>query len=303
MLIRPRAIATGLFLVFVSAFSAYAGASCGDNSGKSATGEPIVIGAITGKTGPGDFSNSARAAKAYFDCLNANGGIKGRPVKYLIEDDQWNPEIAAQLAAKLVHDERAVLMVGNSSYVECGANADFYKKSGILVLAGVGVPRECFYAANYAPANAGPRVSMLGAMGFALDRLNAKSVVCISPNIPNVGNWSCEGVMLLAREQGVAAQSILLDPGSADTTSIILQAAASSPDVIILGVSKGVTVALLTAAEEQGLNQTITFVSGAAAYDLTVPEAIGTGWDNTFYVNMEFNELNAVLPTTRTGSQ
>lgn len=296
MPINLRGLAIGLFLTLVSAFSAHAAASCGDNSGKPATGEPIVIGAITGKTGPDDFSNSTKAAKAYFDCLNANGGIKGRPVKYLVEDDQWNPEIAAQLAAKLVNDQKAVLMVGNSSFVECGANADFYKKSGIVVVAGVGVPRECFFAANYAPTNAGPRVSMLGAMGYALDHLNAKSVVCIGPNIPNVGTWSCDGITQLAKEKGLKAQIILMDPGTADSTSIILQAAASKPDVIILGLPKGVTVPLLTAGEEQGLNQSIKFLSAASAYDLSVPATIGAGWDGNFIVNMEFNDLEATTP-------
>jgi len=296
MPINLRGLAISLFLTLVSAFSAHAAASCGDNSGKPATGEPIIIGAITGKTGPDDFSNSTKAAKAYFDCLNANGGIKGRPVKYMIEDDQWNPEIAAQLAAKLVNDQKAVLMVGNSSYVECGANAELYKKAGILVLAGVGVPRECFFAGNIAPTNAGPRVSMLGAMGYALDKLHAKSVVCIAPNIPNVGTWSCDGVALLAKEKGFAAQTILMDPGSADATSIILQAAASKPDIIVLGLSKGVAVPLLTAAEEQGLNQSITFLSAASAYDLSVPSTIGSGWDGKFYVNMEFNDLEATTP-------
>ena len=296
MPINPKGLAIGLLLTLVSAFSAHAAASCGDNSGKPATGEPIVIGAITGKTGPDDFSNSTRAAKAYFDCLNANGGIKGRPVEYLVEDDQWNPETAAQLAAKLVNDEKAVLMVGNSSFVECGANADFYKKSGILVVAGVGVPRECFFAANYAPTNAGPRVSMLGAMGYALDHLKAKSVVCIGPNIPNVGTWSCDGIIQLAKEKGLTAETILMDPGTADSTSTILQAAASKPDVIILGLPKGVTVPLLTAAEEQGLNQSIKFLSAASAYDLSVPGTIGAGWDGNFIVNMEFNDLEATTP-------
>ncbi|EFM55994.1 ABC transporter substrate-binding protein [Brucella inopinata] len=291
-----KGLLLGLALSLAGAAGAQAAASCGDNTGQAATGKPIVIGAITGKTGPDDFSNSTKAAKAYFDCLNANGGIKGRPVKYLVEDDQWNPETAAQLAAKLVNDEKAVLMVGNSSYVECGANAEFYKKAGIYVIAGVGVPRECFFAENYAPTNAGPRVSMLGAMGYALDHLGAKSVVCIGPNIPNVGTWSCDGVMLLAKEKGFAAQTILMDPGSADATSIILQAAASKPDVIVLGMSKGVAVPLLVAAEEQGLNEQITFLSAASAYDLSVPETIGAGWDGKFYVNMEFNDLEANTP-------
>ncbi len=284
----------GLFLA--GAGSAYAAPSCGDNSGKPATGEPIVIGAITGKTGPDDFSNSTRAAKAYFDCLNANGGIHGRPITYLVEDDQWNPEIAAQLGAKLVDDRKAVLMVGNSSFVECGANAELYKKAGILVVAGVGVPRECFFASNYAPTNAGPRVSMVGALGYALDKFQVKSIVCIGPNIPNVGTWSCDGVTALAKEKGLVHQTILMDPGSADATSVVLQAAASKPDAIVLGLPKGLTVPLLTAAEEQGINQTIHFVSAASAYDLSVPGTIGAGWDGKFLANMEFNDLNATTP-------
>lgn len=291
-----KSLAAGSVLTLISALSAHAAATCGDNTGEKATGEPIVIGAITGKTGPDDFSNSTRAAEAYFDCLNANGGIHGRPVEYLVEDDQWNPETARQLAAKLVDDQQAVLLVGNSSYVDCGANADYYKEKGVLVLAGTGVPRECFFAENYAPANAGPRVSMLGAVGYALEDLDVKSVVCIGPNIPNVGTWSCEGVEELAAEKGFDARTILMDPGSADATSTMLQAAASSPDAIILGLSKGIAVPLLTAAEEQGLNESIIFLSAASAYDLSVPETIGPGWDDRFYVNMEFNDLEADTP-------
>ncbi len=128
------------------------------------------------------------------------------------------------------------------------------------------------------------------------DQLKAKSVVCIGPNIPNVGTWSCDGIALLAKEKGFVAETILMDPGTADSTSTILQAAASKPDVIILGLPKGVTIPLLTAAEEPGLNQTVKFLSAASAYDLSVPGTIGPGWDGNFYVNMEFNDLEATTP-------
>ena len=93
---------------------------CGLNNGKVATGEPIQIGAVVGKTGPADFSSPAQAADAYFKCVNKNGGINGRPIAYSIEDDGWKPEQAAQVAAKLVKDKKVVVMVGNSSFVECG---------------------------------------------------------------------------------------------------------------------------------------------------------------------------------------
>jgi len=275
--------------------SAHAAAQCGVNSGKPATGAPIVIGALTGRTGPDDFSSSTRSARAYFDCLNANGGIHGRPVQYLVEDDQWKPEMATQLAARLVGDRKAVLMVANSSYVDCAANAAFYKKAGILVLAGVGVPRECFFAENYAPVNTGPRVSAVGAAAYALQHFGARSVVCIAPNIPNVGTWLCDGIRQLAERKGFTASTLLIDVSSADSTSTILQAAAMQPDAIVLGASKGISVALLEAAEEQGLGeQSIHFLSAAPTYELSVPQTIGAGWDGKFFVNMEFNE-GAVL--------
>jgi len=291
---------TACVLLLGAAWStAHAAAQCGDNSRTPATGEPIVIGALTGRTGPDDFSSSTRSAKAYFDCLNANGGIHGRPVQYLVEDDQWRPEMASQLAARLVNDRKAVLMVANSSYVDCGANADFYKNAGIVVVAGVGVPRECFFAQNYASVNTGPRVSAAAAASHAHEHFAAKSIVCIAPNIPNVGTWLCDGVTELAKRQGFTARTLLMDLNSADPTSVILQAAAMKPDAIVTGFSKGVTVPLLEAAEEQGLNETIQFLSTASAYELIVPEAIGPGWDGKFIVNMEFNELTAQTPDNR----
>ena len=126
-------------------------AKCGLSNGKAAAGDPIIIGGIVSVTGPDNFSSSGLAAAAYFKCLNANGGINGRPVKYLMEDDAWNPEQSSQLAAKLIRDQGAVALVGNMSFVDCGANQGIYEKEDIMVIAGVGVPRDCFFQKNYAP--------------------------------------------------------------------------------------------------------------------------------------------------------
>ncbi|MEY4370070.1 MAG: hypothetical protein RL564_2020, partial [Pseudomonadota bacterium] len=130
------ALALGL-----AASGAMAQDKCGMGNGKKASGEPIQIGAIVGKTGPEDFSSSARAAQAYFNCVNANGGINGRPIQYTIQDDTWNPEVASQAANKLVKDTKVVAMAGSSSFVECGANNDLYVKEGVASVSGVGVPR------------------------------------------------------------------------------------------------------------------------------------------------------------------
>ena len=285
--------ATAFAAMFMLSGAALAAPVCGLNTGQAATGAPIVVGAITGKTGPDDFSASTKSASAYFDCVNANGGINGRPVQYEIGDDQWNPEIAAQLAAKIVNDQGAVAMAGSASFVECGANADLYKSAGIVSIAGVGVPRECFTASNYAPTNAGPRVSTTAAAEYAGDVLGAKSFVCIAPNIPNVGPWACDGVKIWAESKGFKSESILIDPATLDAASVVLQAASYAPDAIVLSLPKGLMLPVLTAAEEQGMNETIKFVSAASGYDLTVPETLGAAWDGKFWVNMEFNALGS----------
>jgi branched-chain amino acid transport system substrate-binding protein len=269
---------------------------CGLNNGQKATGAPISIGTIVSKTGPDDFSASARSAEAYFKCVNDNGGINGRPVNYIIGDDQWNPETAAQLRAKLVDDQKVVAMVGNSSFVECAANSKGYEATNTVVIAGVGVPRECFTAKNYAALNAGPRLSSIAAAQYIHGAYGAKTFVCIGPNIPNVGAWSCDGIDVWAKANGLKSSTILIDPGSSDANSTILQAAAAKPDSIILALPKGVMLPVLVAAEQQGLIDKIKFGSAASGYSNDVPGALGPAWDGKFVVNMEFQPIDSKEP-------
>lgn len=261
---------------------------CGLNNGKAASGEPIALGAVVGKTGPDDFSASALASQAYFKCVNANGGINGRPVELTIVDDQWNPEVAAQAAAKLVKDRKVLAMVGSSSFVECGVNAKLYAQEDVMVIAGVGVPRECFFAKNYAPVNAGPRVSATVVAMYAAQTYKAKKMVCVIPNIPSLGNWACDGAKDWGKANGVDVDVIAIDPGSPDATSTMLQAAAKKPDAIILNVPKGIMVPMLAAAEQQGLAKKIHFVSSTPAYNFDVPKTIGAAWNGNFDIHLEF---------------
>ena len=112
--------------VMAIAGQASAAVTCGATTGKPATGAPIIIGGIFANGAPGDWSSSTDAAAAYFACVNANGGINGRPIDYKVENDQWAPEAAAQAAAKLVNDDKAVALVGNGSFIEMAVNAKTY---------------------------------------------------------------------------------------------------------------------------------------------------------------------------------
>jgi branched-chain amino acid transport system substrate-binding protein len=173
--------------LLVSATAALAAPTCGGNSGQAATGAPIKVGGIFGNAAPGDFSSSTTAARAYFDCVNANGGVAGRPIEYLTENDQWNPETAAQSASKLLKDENVVAMVGNGSFVEMAVNAPLYKSENVMTMASACAVSECFESSNIVSTNQGPLPSSVGAAQYMAEEKGAKSLSCVGLAIPDVG--------------------------------------------------------------------------------------------------------------------
>ena len=287
----PLAAATLGLALFAGAASAQ-DPVCGMNSGEEATGEPIPLGGIVGRTGPTDFSSSAEAAAAYFECVNENGGINGRPIDYTIEDDGWRPEQSAAAAAKLVNDIGVYALVGSASFVDCSANEGLYEQQDVLVVAGVGIPRDCFFSKNYSSTNAGPRISNLGAAQYMVETFDIDSVVCISPNVPGVGEFSCDGIKAWGEPLGIDYQNILVDPAAVDATSNLLQAMSFEPDLIELSFPRDGVIAFLKAAEEQDLGATVKFSAPTSVYNLEFPDAIGPYWNDNFYVQLELEPFD-----------
>src|SRR6202451_3813547 len=68
------------------------------------TATTITIGShqpLTGPAAPG-YSEIAPASAAYFDYVNAHGGIYGRKIVYHYLDDGYNPTTTAQVVRQLV---------------------------------------------------------------------------------------------------------------------------------------------------------------------------------------------------------
>ena len=268
-------------------------AVCGLGNGEAATGDPIKLGAVVGKTGPADFSSASLGAQAYFDCVNANGGINGRPIEYLVEDDGWDPEKAATVAKKLVEDEEVVGMVGSTSFVECAANADYYASQGVAVIAGVGVPRECFFSSNIAPVNQGPRLSGIGVAEYAREQ-GAKKMSCIANVIPNFGGWVCQGLEAWGEANGVEVSSFNGQPDGSDAETIVQQALADDPDsVTVVEAGPGV-IGYLKVAEQLG--STAKWYAPTSAYDVAFPAAVGDHWFGNLQAEIEFNMLDSTGP-------
>lgn len=265
---------------------------CGQASGEEATGDPIVVGAIVGATGPADFSSASKSAAAYFSCVNANGGIDGRPIAYIVEDDAWDPEIAASAAKGLVEDDGVVAMIASTSFVECGANAQYYEDNNVVVVAGVGVPRECFYSRNIAPTNQGPRLSGIGAAQYALERdPEMETLACLANAIPNFGAWVCDGLVAWGEANGVEVGTFLSAPDGSDLETVVLQAIESDPDAAVTIDPAPAMIAYLNIAEQQQDDR--PWYGATSAYDLAFPEAVGPYWVDRYWAQIELAPLDS----------
>lgn len=273
--------------------------SCGMNTGKAATGEPIKVGGINGNAPPGDFSGGTDAAAAYFECVNANGGINGRPIEYIVENDQWNPELAGQVGTKLVKDEGVVALVGNGSVVSMAVNAKLYADEGVMTMASACAISDCYENSNIVSTNQGPLPSGIGALKYAIEDLGSNHAACIGFNIPNNGGWACDWMNKYMESKGKKGTSILMDPTAVDLNSVYLQALVEGVDTILLMLPAGPAIGLLKVAEEQGGRDQFKWVSPTPIYEPGVGKILGDYWSGHLYVNIELAQYDSEGPDNK----
>jgi branched-chain amino acid transport system substrate-binding protein len=73
----------------------------------------IKVGNIMPYSGPASaYGTIGKAMGAYFDKINAEGGINGRKIKFITLDDGYNPAKTVEQARKLVEEEEVLLLFG-----------------------------------------------------------------------------------------------------------------------------------------------------------------------------------------------
>lgn len=105
-------IATGLLLVSACGAGDDREESPGSTVG--VTDDTIKIGAhfpLTGVAAPG-YSEIPLGHQAYYDYVNANGGINGRQIEWVFKDDAYDPSNTSSVTNELVLQEEIFGMVG-----------------------------------------------------------------------------------------------------------------------------------------------------------------------------------------------
>lgn len=260
---------------------------CGLGTGKKATGSPIKLGAIATQQPGTDFTDIPNMAKAYFDCVNANGGIHGHPIQYFIQTEQTDPGQNAALVKKLVESTKVVGMVGNTSIIECAINHKYYESKGIYMI-GSGIAPECYATSHIAAVNMGPRYSSDGAVQAAI-RAGASKVVFDQADVPGTG-YIVAGPTAVAKASGVGFVGFTDKVPIQDANSVALKLvqAAGANGGVVLNFTPDQALLILQAAQQQGLVDRVkTWGCSTPCNSDFVAQALGTSWDGKFGVNAE----------------
>ncbi|MEJ7568724.1 MAG: ABC transporter substrate-binding protein [Gaiellaceae bacterium] len=90
------------------------GATGASNADPGITGKTILLGGTSPLSGPASaYASVARGADAYFEYVNARGGVNGRTIVYKVVDDAYNPAQTVQATRQLVEQDK-VFAVFNS---------------------------------------------------------------------------------------------------------------------------------------------------------------------------------------------
>lgn len=106
---RRQTLLLGTGLVLASSLPLSVHAQKKYDAGASDT--EIKIGNLNPYSGPASaYGTVGKAMQAYFDKLNANGGINGRKINFMSLDDAYNPAKSVEQTRKLVEQDEVLLM-------------------------------------------------------------------------------------------------------------------------------------------------------------------------------------------------
>ena len=271
---------------------------CGTKPGVKATGTPIPLGAIATNQPGTSFTDIPNMVGAYFDCVNANGGINGHPIKYYIETEQTNPAQIAADAKQLVQTDHVVGIVGNTSILECTINHAYWEKLGYYVVDS-GIAPECYSTPNSAAVNMGPRYSSDGAVQYALSQ-HVSKVVFDQSNVPGTG-YIAAGPAALAAAAHTPIVQLTENVPISDANSVAIKEVndAGPNGAVVLNFTPPEALVILQAAQKLGLENRVKLWGCSTPCDTDfLAQALGPKWNNKLFVNAEMTPATTASTPT-----
>ncbi len=202
-----------------------------------AQGAPIRLATLLPMTGAGGPYGPvmAKAVKAVVDEVNAAGGVLGRTIQLLGEDDQTNPEAGVRAARKLIDVDKVSAIMGTwaSAVTTAVAPLCWESKTFLATVSGAdsitALPHQGFLIRTQ------PNTTLQGRKfgEFALEQ-GAKSVFFLTPQTP-FADSQFVNIKAAVEKGGGKAERLIYDDKKPSYRTEVDQALAGKPDAIIFG--------------------------------------------------------------------
>jgi ABC-type branched-subunit amino acid transport system substrate-binding protein len=223
--------------------------------------EPIAIGISIAQSPPGSVVQGTQVkdgVEIVKDMINAKGGVLGRPIKLIYEDNQGIPEKGRAATEKLITKDKVVLVTGGHQSSVCLAEievAQRYNTPYINTNCWSDDVRKKGYPQVFNPGNYNTRVST--AMAETIASMNVKRVVAFAENTDyGIGQAKLIGEFLKTKAPQVQYKFETLDRAGKDFTPAILALRASPPDMVINVMLPPASYIVMNQLYEQGVAPT-----------------------------------------------
>jgi branched-chain amino acid transport system substrate-binding protein len=238
-------------------------AAAGDRTG--VTDAVIKIGIHAPVTGAAPFPQTSfsRGAGVYWQWLAQRGGVFGRKVEVVFEDDQFNPATAKRVCEKMVTQDKVFLLIGGGGADQITACAQYAQSAGVPYLA-AGVNEKGFVGLSHAYA-----VSMTYAQQSPLlaqlvkTRFGGKKLAIVVADTPSFDD-AASSMGKAARDAGITIVHEGRIPKDASQTEALAIANTLR--------TKGAEVVYLLSSPETFLN-----IAAAATGQAYNPQYVGPG--------------------------
>lgn len=228
--------------------------ACGAADGASSTGGgdgEIVIGSYGPLSGPAaSISVLYDSMGAYFDEVNAKGGIQGHKIRLKVQDDQLNPAQTPGAARQLVERDNASLICGPSGSPTTMAVKDYLDKRNVAVVPGAG-SSELMGRTSYLQV---PTYTPLAAQlaQYAVQDRGMKRIAVVYSD-DSVGKPTLAGARWQLKQMGVKPVAELsFNATAADQSQIAAKLKAAKADFVIINNTAPVISQVFKAADKIG---------------------------------------------------
>ena len=227
-------------------------------AGPVAAQEPIAIGVSIAQSPPGSVVQGTQVKdglEIVKDIVNGRGGVLGRPIRLVYEDNQGVPEKGRAAAEKLITKDKVVAITGGHQSSVCLAEIEVahrYEVPYVNTNCWSDDVRKKGYAEVFNPANYNTRVSQ--AMAETIAAMGVKRIVAFAENTDyGIGQAKLLAEFIKQKAPGAQYKYETLDRAGKDFTPAVLALRADPPDMVINVMLPPAAYILMNQLYEQGV--------------------------------------------------